>query len=170
VKAHTGIPLGNELVDEAARHAMRLTQYCPDDMQHCSTDPQRPSHTQFWPVPADTDGANDDVERRPKQYIGNLGKDLKQYLHEKHRLGYSNTASVYYQAWARTVNIAFKGHRNLLMQSNRADPQDRVTTLHYIYGGLNTAKSTTPHEGSTHSQLSPVGATRGGHHSMSART
>jgi hypothetical protein len=54
-KAHIGIPLGNELVrDEAARHATRLTQYCPDDMQHCSTDPQPPSHTQFWPVPADT--------------------------------------------------------------------------------------------------------------------
>jgi hypothetical protein len=108
VKAHTGIPLGNELVDAAARHATRLTQYCPDDMRHCSTDPQPPSHTQFWPVPADTDGANDDVERRPKQYIGNLGKDLKKYLHKKHRLGYSNTASVYYQARVRTVNIAHK--------------------------------------------------------------
>jgi hypothetical protein len=99
------------------------------------------SHTQFWPVPADTDDAKDDVERRPQQHIGDLGKDFKKYLHEKHRLGYSNTSRVYYQAWARTaVDNAHKGHSNLLMQSNRVDPQDRVTTLHYRYGGLNTAK------------------------------
>jgi hypothetical protein len=122
VKSHTGIP-GNELADEAARHATRLTQYRPDDMPCCSTDPQAPSHTQFWPVPADTNEAADDVERRPKQHIGDLGKDLKKYLHEKHRVGYSNTYSVYYQAWARTVDIAHKGHSNLLMQSHRVDPQ-----------------------------------------------
>jgi hypothetical protein len=48
------------------------------------------------------------------------------------------------------------------MQSNRVDPQDRVSTLHYRYGGLDTA-STTPNEGcGTHGQLSPVQATRWG--------
>jgi ribonuclease HI len=41
VKAHTGLP-GSALADEAARHATRPTQYRPDDMPNCSTDPQPP--------------------------------------------------------------------------------------------------------------------------------
>jgi hypothetical protein len=100
--------------------------------------------------------------------IRDLGKDFKKYLHEKHRLGYSNTSSVYYQAWARTVDIAHKGHSNSLMQSNRVDPQDRVTTLHYRYGGLNTAKlrhrmKVAP----TANCLRLCGQLDEGHHSMS---
>jgi ribonuclease HI len=166
VKAHTGIP-GNELADEAARHATRLAQYSPDDMPQCNTDPQPPSHTQFWPVPTDDDDANDDVARRPKKHIGDLGKDLKKYLHEKHRVGYSNTSSVYYQAWANTVSIAHKGHSNLLMQSNRVDPQDRVTTLHYRYGGLNTAKLRHRMKVAPTANCLLCGQLDGGHHSMS---
>ena len=165
VKAHTGIP-GNELADEAARHATRLAQYRQDDMPQCDTDPMPPSHTQFWPVPTDADATNS-TSRQPKHHIGDLGKDLKKYLHEKHRVGYSNTSSVYYQAWARTVNIAHKGHSNLLMQSNRVDPQDRITTLQYRYGGLNTAKMRHRMKVAPTANCILCGQLDGGHHSMS---
>jgi hypothetical protein len=38
---------------------------------------------------------------------------------QKHVQCHRNTSIGYYQAWARTVNIAHKSHSNLLMQSNR---------------------------------------------------
>jgi hypothetical protein len=152
-----------KVADEAARHATRLAQYRPDDMPHCTADPQPPSHTQLWPVPADVDDANNKVERRPKQHTGDLGKDLKKYLHEKHRVEYSNTSSVYYQAWARTVNIAHKGHSTMLMQSNQMDPQDRVTTLRPLQiWWPQHSKTATPDESFTHSQLSLVWTNRWG--------
>jgi hypothetical protein len=89
-------------------------------------------------------------------------------MHEKHRLGYNNTSSsVHYQAWARTVDIAHKGHSNLLMQSNRVDPQDRVTTLHYRYGGLNTAKLRHRMKVAPTANCLLCGQLDGGHHSMS---
>jgi hypothetical protein len=88
-------------------------------------------------------------------------------LHQKHRVGYSNTSSVYYQPWARTVDIAHKGHSNLLMQSHRVDPQDRVTTLHYRYGGLKTAKLRHRMKVASTANCLLCGQLDRGHHSMS---
>jgi hypothetical protein len=78
-----------------------------------------------------------------------------------------HTSSVDYQAWARTLDIAHKGHSNLLMQSNRVDPQDRVTTLHYRYGGLNTAKLRHRMKVAPTANCLLCGQLDGGHHSMS---
>ena len=166
VKAHTGIP-GNELADDAARHATRLVQYTTD-MPSCDTDPHPPSHTQFWPVPMSAEDGSECEQAAPRlAYIGDLGKGLKAFLHDKHRVGYSNTDSVYYQAWARTVHIAHGRHSNMLMQHGKVNPQDRVTTQHYRYGGLNTAKFRHRMKVAPTPNCLLCGQPDGGHHSLS---
>jgi hypothetical protein len=164
VKAHTGIP-GNELADDAARHATRLLQYS-DAMPSCGVDPRPPSHSIFWPLPIKSDDPVGD-KATAKHCIGDLGKSLKMYLHEKHRVGYSNTSSVYYQAWANTVSAAHPRHSNLLMQSGKVQPQDRITTQQYRYGGLNTAKLRHRMKIVPTPNCVLCGQMDGGHHSMS---
>ena len=164
VKAHTGIP-GNELADEAARHATRLVQYT-SDMPTCDTDPHPPSYAQLWPVPAEGESECEQATSR-LQRIGDLGKGLKAFLHDKHRVGYSNTDSVYYQAWASTVRIAHGRHSNMLMQHGKVNPLDRVTTQHYRYGGLNTAKLRYRMKVAPTPNCLLCGQHDGGHHSLS---
>jgi hypothetical protein len=74
--------------------------------------------------------------------------------------------------WAITSSIKdhsvrHKGHSILLTQSNRVDPQDRVTTLHYRYGGLNTAKLRQRMKVAPTANCVLCGQLDGGHHSMS---
>jgi hypothetical protein len=128
-------------------------------------DPLPPSHHQFWPLPITT---NHD-ERTPagKHHIGDLGKSLKKFVHAKHRVGYSNTASVYYQAWAKTVTAAHGRQSNMLMQSGKVDPQDRVITQQYRYGGLNTAKLRHRMKVAPTPNCILCGQMDGGHHSLS---
>jgi hypothetical protein len=146
---------------------MRLTQYRPDDMPHCSTDPQPPSHTQFWPIPADTNDAIDDVERRPKQHIRDLGKDLKKYLHEKHRLGHSNTSSVYYQAWARKVGHCSQGPQQYANAKQPGGPPGQSHHPPLQIGGLNTAKLRHRMKVAPIANCLMCGQLDGGHHCMS---
>jgi ribonuclease HI len=162
VKAHIGIP-GNELADEGARHATRLQQYA-DNIPTCDVDPEPPSHNQFWPVPAQDQREPHALEHR---HIGDLGKDLKKFLHHKHKIGYSNTASVYYQAWANTVTAAHGRHSNALMLGGKVDPLDRVITQQYRYGGLNTAKLRHRMKVAPTPNCILCGQLDGGHHSLS---
>jgi ribonuclease HI len=162
VKAHIGIP-GNELADEAARQATRLQQYT-DSMPTCDVDPDPPSHNQFWPIPS----ASHAEPRAPAmRHIGDLGKDLKTFMHEKHKVGYSNTSSVYYQAWANTVVAAHGRQSNALMLSGKVDPLDRVITQQYRYGGLNTAKLRHRMKVAPNPNCILCGQLDGGHHSLS---
>jgi hypothetical protein len=91
VKAHNGIT-GNEVTDsiakDAANRKKKIDVTCPA--------PSTPSYAaNYWPY---RKRLLEDGTPRMESLV-NLSSDLHSYLHDKHKLGYTNKDSVYYQAW-----------------------------------------------------------------------
>jgi hypothetical protein len=119
-------------------------------------------HTQFWPVPADTDDATDNVESRPKQHIRDLGKDLKKYLHEKHRVGLTQHVQCLLPGVGQDSGHCSQGPQQSANAKPPGGPPGQSHHPPLQIWWPQHCQTTIPHEGCTHSQLSPVRATRWG--------
>jgi hypothetical protein len=165
VKAHTGVP-GNESADEAARHMPRAIPSTAPMTCLTATLTRNPHHRlssgQYRLVPMMPSNNNDAV-RQARQHIGDLGKDFKKYLHEKHRIGYSNMPSAYSGMGKDSNNCTQRPQQYANAKQPGGRLQDRRTTLQMLQiSWPQHSQSTKPYEICTHTQLSPVRATRWG--------
>ena len=105
VKAHTGV-LGNEYADEAAK---RATELLADDRTSqqpvaCAADAAPPYTDMYWPVIASSSQLQDDDAhgKRGPVWLNDINGALKRHLHPIHKLGHSNTDSLYYKLLQKT--------------------------------------------------------------------
>ena len=100
--------LGNEYADEAAK---RATELLADDRTSqqpvaCAADAAPPYTDMYWPVIASSSQLQDDDEhgKRGPVWLNDIHGALKRHLHPIHKLGHSNTDSLYYKMWQKTLS------------------------------------------------------------------
>ena len=76
-----------------------------------------------------------DQDTRPRG-LDNLTQSLKAHMHTHHKLGGSNTASIYYKGWQNTVPLAHGSLSNSFMSQSRVTFKERRTALLWRMGCL----------------------------------
>lgn len=84
----------------------------------------------YWPVRTNKDDTS------KKESLDNLNKSLTDHMHDRNRLGYSNTSSVYYQAWQRIRTQADTEISNKLLNHPSISSGPRRVALMYRHGTL----------------------------------
>ena len=151
VKAHAGV-VGNELADETAKaaahalmpHKAEAASQAPA-LNTCDVSAVPPYAGKFWPMyttnaaGGSSQGETDEQQQGAPErwHIEDLDKALQQHLHPLHKLGYSNTEGVYYQAWAATLPEADGKLSNAFLTDPATDKLAKTLTLMARVGQLN---------------------------------
>jgi hypothetical protein len=135
VPAHNAI-IGNELVDEVAKRAAR--------MSHCHTASQQDQQKHIT-VPVSGLASyeagywlyRNHTDTEPAGSLHNLERDLRGHMHVAHRLGKSNTDSVYYKSWQQ-IRTTADGPLSNVYNKPRANVShgERATANKYRTGQL----------------------------------
>ena len=131
IKAHAG-HIGNERADEVARRAATRS----GDAQADITLPvhSRSSCTAgYWLYRT---GVAEAQHRPTPGPIDNLQGDLREIMHARHRLGFSNTGGIYFQAWQAITKLADGQLSNGFLTSKQLTLGEVKVVLKYRRGLL----------------------------------
>jgi len=160
-----------------------------DDLfwRHCF-DPSNDRANQYWPHYRDTiskpdkkqsknDGSHQQMpQKRNKKEetltvyrtLPNMAESLKSAMHKRHKLGLSNTSTVYFKSWQSQLHCIDDTHSHLFMTSSKVTPQQRKRVLQYRYGLLPTYKLLHRYKKVTNTTCPLCGGEDGGHHAVSS--
>ena len=124
VKAHSG-DIGNEIVDQDAKRAA-IGEQPPDLKVPISATPSYISN--YWPHTTTAEGK--------KESLDNLQHSLREHMHKRHRLGRSNTDSIYYRLWQRIRPQADGGISNKFINHPAVTFGARRVALKWRHGTL----------------------------------
>jgi ribonuclease HI len=165
VKSHNGV-IGNVKADHAAKQAGRKSD--PDIRNEtipCIPDGNDPHKDIHWPHDTTPDQQD---QPKSRAEMANLTEDLKNHMHDKHSLGYSNTQSIYFQSWTSILPIVNEKASNHFMTSTKATHTQRKYMIAYRTGTLPTNKMFNRFD-PAHTNKCPLCKTHldGGHHALS---
>jgi ribonuclease HI len=165
VKSHNGV-VGNVKADHTAKRA--ATQSASDTGNEtipCVPDGNDPHKDIHWPHDVTPDQQDHPKSRTE---LANLNADLKHHMHKKHKLGYSNTQSIYFKSWTSILPIVNEKASNHFMTSTKATHTQRKYMTAYRTGTLPTNKMFNRFD-PTHTNKCPLCKTHldGGHHALS---
>ena len=197
VKSHTGV-VGNEYADTIAVAAAKdaVETLGPEVEQDIYDRPSNQRQGVYWPYteeihvapkplpthapraaeePNHVDAHSRDQPRRRKAVpsriytpVANLAESLKHLVHEMHKLGSSNTSSVYFQSWQTMHGQLDPRHSHTFMTSAAIKSRPRKLALQYRYGFLPTFKLLKRYKKTTTDTCPLCHGPDGGHHAVSA--
>jgi len=100
--------------------------------------------------------------------LPNMAESLKSAMHKRHKLGLSNTGTVYFKSWQSQLHCIDDTHSHLFMTSSKVTPQQRKRVLQYRYGLLPTYKLLHRYKKSSNTTCPLCGGEDGGHHAVSS--
>jgi ribonuclease HI len=166
VKSHTGI-LGNEIADELANRAAKMpTMSTPGDWVHPLPN-SNDRHTQHWPRIVST-VLRGDREVEVESSLRDLTDQNKQHMTNKHRLGHSNTDTIYYKLWQDKQAYWDPKYSYEYLKDDTYTYAERKHTIQYRTGTLYTQKKAKQYGHSDSDRCTVCGEVDGTHHAIGA--
>jgi len=89
-------------------------------------------------------------------------------MHQRHKLGSSNTTTIYFDSWQRQLDSVDDTHSHMFMTSSKVTPRQRKRVLQYRYGLLPTYKMLHRYKKASSATCPLCNGEDGGHHAVSS--